>query len=152
MAGITPAMTNSFRTELFSATHNFNAAGGNTFKLALFKVGIAGTYGKATTNYSDMTGNSDEVANGSGYTTGGVTLATNINPANGSNIAFTQWTTNPNWTSATFSCIGCMIYNSSASNKATSVYDFGGTQTVTAGTLTLVQPSNGGGTSLLNLA
>ena len=44
-----------------------------------------------------------------------------------------------------------IIYNSSASNKAVYVGSFGGTQTVSAGTLTLVQPTNGVGTSLLQL-
>src|SRR6266704_1843988 len=35
---------------------------GDIFKMALFKVGVAGTYGAATTNYTDMTGNSDETS------------------------------------------------------------------------------------------
>ena len=46
---------------------------------------------------------------------------------------------------------GRIIYNSSASNKDVYVGSFGGTETVTSGTLTLVQPSNGVGTSLLQL-
>ena len=51
----------------------------------------------------------------------------------------------------TISTVGCEIYNSSASNKVVYVGSFGGTQSVTAGTLTLVQPTNGVGTSLLQL-
>lgn len=154
MAGITTAMTNSFRSELAQAVHNFTATTGNVFKNALFKVGVAGTYAKGSVNYSDITGNTDEVANGSGYTTGGFawTAAQNTTPTITNNVATWTWTVNPNWTSASFSTIGCMIYNSSASNKAVSVHDFGGTQTVTAGTLTLVLPTNNDTSAILRLA
>lgn len=125
------------------------------FKVAL---GIAtgsltGTYGTATTNYSNLTGNSDEVANGSGYTTGGFawTAAQNLTPLNTTTQTYWQWSVNPSWTSASFTTSGCIIYNSSASNKAVYVGSFGGNQQVTSGTLTLVQPTNGAGTSLLQL-
>ncbi len=146
-------MPTSFKSELPQAIHNFTITTGNVFKCALMKVGVAGTYGAATTNYSDLTGASDEVASGGGYTTGGFawTAAQNITPLNSGTGAYWQWSVNPSWTSATFSTIGCIIYNSSASNRAVYVGSFGGTQTVTAGTLTLVQPTNGVGTSLLQI-
>lgn len=154
MAGITTAMPTSFKAELAQALHNFTITSGNVFKVALAKVGVAGTYGAGTTNYSDLTGNSDEVANGSGYTTGGFawTAAQNITPAVSGTTAFWQWSVNPSWTSASFSTIGCIIYNSSASNRAVYVGSFGGTQTVTAGTLTLVQPTNDASNALLRIA
>src|SRR6516164_508240 len=153
MAGFTTAVPTSFKGELPVAPHNFPATTGNDFKVALGKTSPTGTYGAATTNYSNLTGNSDEVANGSGYTTGGydLTAAQNITPATSGTGAYWQWGTNPNWTSATLSTVGCIIYNASASNKAVYVGSFGGTQTVTSGTLTLVQPANGVGTSLLQL-
>ena len=123
------------------------------FKVALGIASPTGTYGAASTNYSNLTGNSDEVANGSGYTTGGFswTAAQNITPATSGTGAYWQWSVNPSWTSATFSTSGCIIYNSNASNAAVYVGSFGGTQQVTAGTLTLVQPTNGVGTSLLQI-
>ena len=40
---------------------------GDTFNIALIKVAPTGTYGAASTNYTDITGNSDEVS-GTGYT------------------------------------------------------------------------------------
>jgi hypothetical protein len=43
------------------------------------------------------------------------------------------------------------IYNSTQSNKAVSVHTFG-SQTITAGTFTLLMPTNGPGTALLNIA
>ena len=153
MAGFTTAFPTSAKAELPQAIHNFTATTGHDFKCALGIVGPAGTYGAATTNYSNLTGNSDEVANGSGYTTGGFdfTAAQNITPLASGTGAYWQWGTNPSWTSATFSTTGCIIYNASASNRAVYVGSFGGTQSVTSGTLTLVQPTNGVGTSLLQL-
>jgi hypothetical protein len=126
---------------------------GDTFKIALGKAGVTGTYGASTTNYSNLTGNSDEVANGNGYTTGGFawTPAQNIQPAFSSTQTYWSWSVNPSWTGATLSTDGCIIYNSSSNGRAVYVGSFGGTQTVTAGTLTLLLPTNGPGTSLLQL-
>ncbi len=154
MAGFTTAMPTSFKGELPQAIHNFTITTGHVFKIALGKVGPAGTYGAATVNYSDLTGNSDEVANGFGYTTGGFawTAAQNITPQTSGTTAYWQWSVNPSWTVASFSTVGCIIYNSSASNKAVYVGSFGGTETVTLGTLTLVLPTNDSSNALLRLA
>ena len=149
----TTAMPTSFKGELPQAIHNFTATTGHVFKCALGKATPTGTYGAATVNYSDLTGNADEVASGGGYVTGGFawTAAQNITPLTSGTTAYWQWSVNPSWTSATFSTDGCIIYNSSASNKAVYVGSFGGTQTVSSGTLTLVQPTNGSTTSLLRI-
>lgn len=124
---------------------------GDSLAIALVKVGPTGTYDATTINYSDLTGNSDEVPNGSGYTTGGFVWAAGLmlTPASSGTGAYCQPSTNPSWTSATFSTIGAILYNISKLNKAISTQSFGGTQTVTAGTLTLLLPTNGVGTSLL---
>jgi hypothetical protein len=154
MAGFTTAFPTSAKAELPQAIHNYTATTGNVFKVALGIASPTGTYGAATTNYSNLTGNSDEVANGSGYTTGGFawTAAQNITPTTSGTTAFWQWSVNPSWTSASFSTSGCIIYNSSASNQAVYVGSFGGTQTVTLGTLTLVQPTNNSSNALLRIA
>lgn len=153
MAGVSTAMPTSFKGELPQAIHNFTTTTGHVFKMALLKVGVAGTYGAASVNYSDITGNTDEVASGGGYTTGGFawTAAQNTTPSTSGTSAFWSWSVNPSWSAATFSTIGCMIYNSSASNKAVYVGSFGGTQTVAAGTFTVLLPTNGVGTSILQL-
>lgn len=153
MAGFTTAFPTSAKAELPQAIHNYTTTSGNVFKMALGIVSPTGTYGAATTNYSNLTGNSDEVASGSGYTTGGFawTAAQNITPATSGTGAYWSWSVNPSWTSASFSTTGCIGYNSSASNKAVYVGSFGGTQTVTSGTLTLLLPTNGVGTSILQL-
>ena len=67
---ITTAMCSSFKEELLGGVHDLDT---DTLKLALIKASPTGTYGAATTNYSDVTGNSDE-ASGSGYSAGGGTL------------------------------------------------------------------------------
>lgn len=153
MAGFTTALPTSFKKELLQAIHNFTQTTGNDFKVALGIASPAGTYGAATVNYSDLTGNSDEVPNGAGYTTGGfdITAANNTTPTTSGTTAFTTPGVNPSWTSATFSTSGCIMYNASASNKAAYVGSFGGTQTVTAGTLTLIMPTNNNTNALIRL-
>lgn len=126
---------------------------GDAFKIALFKAGVTGTYGAATNSYADMTGNTDE-ASGTGYTAGGNSL-TNVDPVVSSPSSYTNFSPNPSWTSASFSCSGCMIYNSTQNgdlaNPAVSVHDFGGTQTVTSGTFTVVMPVAAVGTAILQI-
>lgn len=127
---------------------------GDVFKIALIKNGMAGTYGAASTNYSDITGNTDETS-GTGYTAGGETLV-NVTPTTSGTTAFVDFTPDPSWTSASFSTAGCMIYNSSqrgpTANQATSVHDFGGTQTVTSGTFTAVMPTADASNAILRIA
>lgn len=150
MAGTTTAMCTSFKGEVLQAQHNFTATTGNTFKMALIKVSPTGTYGAASTNYSNITGNSDEVS-GTGYSAGGATL-TNVTPTTSGTTALTTFSPNPSWTSATFSTTACMIYNSSSSNKSVATYDFGGTQTVSGGTFTVVMPTADASNAILRIA
>lgn len=152
MAGITTSMATSFKVELLEGKHNFTASTGNTFKMALFKGTPTGTYDATTTNYSSMT--ADEVASGGGYTTGGVSL-TNTTPLSTGGSGTTAYTTpgaNASWTSATFTTEGCMIYDSTSSNECVGVWDFGGNQTVSNGTFTVLMPTNAYNTALIRLS
>jgi hypothetical protein len=67
---ITTAMCNSFKQELLGGVHDLDT---DTLKVALIKASPAGTYGAGTTNYSDITGNTDEAV-GTNYTAGGQEL------------------------------------------------------------------------------
>lgn len=145
----TTAMCTSFKKELMQAIHNFTTTTGNLFKIALIKVGPAGTYGAASTNYSNITGNSDEVS-GTGYTAAGASL-TNVTPVTSGTSAYTNFSPNPTWTSATFSTTAAMIYNSTAGGNAVGTYDFGGTQTVSSGTFTAVMPVAAVGTAIIQI-
>ena len=151
MAGITQAMCTSFKTELLTGTHNFTNTTGNVFKIALFRAtaSIVGTYGASTTNYSDMTGNSDE-ASGSGYTAGGNTL-TNVTPTSSGTTAFTDFA-DTTWSTATITASGALIYNSSASNKSVCVLSFGGDKTSTAGNFTIVFPTADATNAIIRIA
>jgi len=151
MAGLTQAMCTSFKTELLTGTHDFTNGTGNTFKIALFKAtaSITGTYGAATTNYSDVTGNSDE-ASGTGYSAGGNTL-TNVTPTSSGTTAFTDFA-NTTWSTATITASGALIYNSSASNAAVAVLDFGGDKTSTAGDFTIVFPTADATDAIIRIA
>lgn len=131
-------------------TVNFVA---DTFKVALIKASMSGTYGAASTNYTDITGNTDETS-GTGYTAGGNSL-TNVSPTTSGTTAFVDFA-DSSWTSASFSTTACMIYNNSrrgpTATRACSVHDFAGTQTVTAGTFTLVFPTPDASNAILRLA
>ena len=126
---------------------------GDAFKMALIKVSPTGTYSAASTNYTDITGNTDEVS-GTGYSAGGTAL-TNVDPSASSPSAFTTFSPNPSWTTATFSTTGCMIYNTTQNGPTAtlgcSVHDFAGTQTVSAGTFTAVMPVAAVGTAVLQI-
>jgi len=143
---ITTAMCNSFKQELLGGVHDLDT---NTLKIALIKASPTGTYGAATTNYSDVTGNSDE-ATGTNYTTGGNTLAGATISLDGSTaiIDFTDTT----WASATVSADGCIIYNTSQSNKAIATIDFGGTKTSTNGDFVVQFPVAAASTAIIRIA
>lgn len=143
----TTAMCTSFKSELLGKTHDLDT---DVIKVALIIPSMAGTYGAASTNYSNITGNSDEVANGNGYTTGGASLSGGTIATSGT-TAYVDFT-DVSWTSSSFSARACMLYNSTASNKAISVHDFGGTQTVSSATFTLQFPAADASNAILRIA
>ena len=143
---ITTAMCTSFKQELLGAVHDMDT---HTLKLALIKNGMSGTYGAATTNYSDVTGNSDE-SSGTNYSAGG-------NNLDSAAIAVSSTTAHVDFADEVFSNVttsaaGCIIYNSSASNKAICVIDFGGTVSATAGDLTIEFPAADASNAVIRIA
>jgi hypothetical protein len=153
MPGFTTAMPTSFKVEILRAVHNFTASTGNTFKIALGKAtaSVTGTYGAATTSYTNLTGNSDELPNGSGYTTGGNTL-TSVTPVADGTTAVCDFA-DTTWTSATFTTSGAIIYNDTATgDPACAVLSFGGDQQVSSGDFTLQFPSATAATAIIRIA
>ena len=136
-------MCTSFKVELFQAVHNFKASGGHTFKCALFTGSV--TLDATTTAYA-ATG---EVSS-AGYTAGGFTL-TNVDSSSSGTTAMQTFSANPSWTGVSFTASQALIYNSTQSNKAVAVLDFGGSQTVSAGTFTINIPTLTATTALLRL-
>ena len=149
---ITSALCTSFKVELLEGDHDFNN-GADAFKVALFKANasISGTYGAASTNYSEMTGASDELAASGNYSTGGFSL-TNVNPTSTSTTAFTDFSANASWSSATFTTRGCLIYNTSDSNSSVAVIDFGADYSVSGGTFEIQWPAADSTNAIIRIA
>jgi hypothetical protein len=150
---VTTAMPTSFKVEILKAVHNFSNPGGNTFKIALMKATAAGsgTYGAATTSYTNLTSNSDEVASGSGYSTGGNTL-TSITPVASSTTAVCDFD-NTTWSAATFTSCGAIIYNDTAAgDPACAVLSFGGDQQVSSGDFQIQFPAPAAATAIIRIA
>lgn len=145
---ITQAMCTSFKVELMQAVHNFTNSTGNTFKLALFRAqaSIVGSFGAGTTNYSDM--GADE-ASGTNYTAGGSAL-TNVTPTSSGTTAYTDFA-DLVFSNVTITTSGCLIYNSSASDKSVAVFNFGGDKTATAGDLTIIFPTADASNAIIRL-
>ena len=140
---ITTALATSFKQELMVGTHNFTLSTGNTFKIALYT--SSATLGATTTAYSAT----NEVS-GTGYTAGGNTL-TNVTPTTSGTTAFTDFA-DSSWTSSTITARGCMIYNSTNSNKCVGVWDFGSDQISSSGTFTIVFPTPDATNAIIRLA
>jgi hypothetical protein len=132
---ITTAMCNSFKQELLGGVHDMDT---DTLKVALIKASPAGTYGVGTTNYSDVTGNTDEAV-GTNYTAGGQELDSATITLSG-NTVFVDFADEV-FTNLSIAADGAIIYNSSQGNKAVAVFDFGGTVTSTSGDFTIVFPT-----------
>jgi hypothetical protein len=140
---ITQAMCTSFKVELLQGVHNFTASTGDTFKIALYT--SSATLGASTTAYSVT----NEVS-GTGYTAGGNTL-TNVTPTSSGTTAFTDFS-DTTWTTATITARGALIYNSTESDKAVCVLDFGSDKTSTAGNFTIVFPTADASNAIIRIA
>ncbi len=149
----TTAICNTYKQEVLQGLH----LAASTYKIALIKVGAAGTYNASTTNAGTPGSGTPTTANlgtdevtGTGYTSGGNSLA-GFSATLQTSTGCLDFTT-PTWTTSTISATGAFIYNSSVSNRAVAIFDFGGTITSTAGTFTATMPTVGASTSLIRIA
>ena len=141
---IDQAVCTSFKQEILVEGHDFTASTGDTFKIALYD--SSATLSAATTAYSS----DDEVSASGTYSAGGGSL-TNVTPTTSGTTALTDFA-DISFTSATITARGALIYNSSASNKAVVVLDFGGDKTSTSGTFTVQFPAADASNAILRLA
>jgi hypothetical protein len=143
---ITSAICNSFKQEILVATHDFTSSTGDTFKLALYT--SSATLGASTTAYSAT----NEITNtaGTAYVAGGQDL-TSTTPVLDSSTAVCDFN-DISWTSASFTANGCLIYNSSKSNKAVCAIAFGSDKTVTTGTFTIQFPTADASNAIVRIA
>lgn len=157
---ITQAMCTSFKAELMLAVHDFRLTSGDTFKLALYT--SSASIDANTTSYSA----SNEVSSsGTNYTAGGATLvnlgvvASNTSASTG--VGFTDFS-DATFANATITARGALIYNTTPSangtanttltNAAVAVLDFGSDKTSTDGDFTIIFPSATNTTAIIRIA
>lgn len=128
---IVTAVCNSYKQEVLQGIHSSE----DNYKIALFT--DAATLDASTTAYSST----NEVANGNGYATGGINLS-GFSAGLSSSTAYVTFS-DAQWTTATITARGCLIYNSSKDNRAVAVCDFGANVSSTNGTFTLDFPAAG---------
>ena len=133
---ISQAMCTLFKKDVMLGDQHLDS---DTLHIALYT--SSATLSAATDGY--ITAN--EVANGNGYTTGGIALASKTVIENSTSGVFDA--ADPEFTSATFTARGALIYNktlgdaSSNARGAIAVLDFGGDFTVAGGTFKIVFPA-----------
>jgi len=128
---ITQAFCNQAKLDFLGGVHQ----PGDVYKIALYT--SVATLDKTTTAYAAT----NEVANGSGYTTGGATLSSYTRALSG-DTAYINFA-NAAWPTASFTARGALIYNSTRANAAVEVIDFGSDFTATNGTFSVLMPANG---------
>jgi len=138
---ITQAMATSFKVQLLNGQQNFSS---NTFKLALYT--SSASLDENTTAYTT----SNEVPSTGNYSAGGNTLTVSVTPTNSGNVAYISFA-NTSWANATITANGALIYNSSQSNAAVCVLDFGGDKTSTNGTFAINFPTADSTSAIIRL-
>ena len=133
---ISQAMCTLFKKDVLLGDHHLDS---DDIYIALYT--SSASLGAATDGYVT----SGEVANGNGYTTAGNALSSKTVDENSTSGVFDA--ADPEWTSATFTARGALIYNktlgdaSSNARGAIAVIDFGGDFTVAGGTFKIVFPA-----------
>ena len=140
---IAQAVANSFKKEILEGIHDLES-GGDVFKLALYT--SAANLSAATTSFT--TGS--EVANTGQYASGGGVL-TGQSTSLDTGVAIVDFA-ELSFTGVTLTARGALIYNTSESNKAVAVLNFGGDKTATAGTFTIQFPTFNSTNAILRIS
>lgn len=153
---LTTCMVTDAKAKFLAGVH----LAANTYKMALVKVAHTGTYNASVTaagtpgTGAPTTTNlgTDEVATSGSYVAGGFTMAGYTAGTSGT-TCWIDWTTDPSWTTATLSAVGCMLYNDTVAGKPViSLHDFAGTVSSTAGTFTITLPTADASNALVRIA
>ena len=147
---ISQTATSSFKTQLLQAVHNFGPTLPNTFKIALYNA--SANLDATTTAYTV----NNEVS-GTGYTAGGNTLTISVFPTIGNNnsnvpTAYISFG-NSQWTSATFTCRGALVYNDTVAGKpSVAVLDFGADKSVNNDTFNVIFPTPNANNAIVRIS
>ena len=157
---ITQAMCTSFKAEILLAVHDFRPTGGDTFKLALYTSSAS-----LDANTTAYTATNEVSSSGTNYTAGGGSL-TNLGVVTSNNSASTGtgYTDFSDlvFANATITARGALIYNSTPSansnanttltNAAVAVLDFGADKTSTDGDFTIIFPTADAADAIIRIA
>jgi hypothetical protein len=135
---LSQTLTTSFKQQLLKGVHDFDT---DTFKVALYTA--SADLNDTTTAYNVATAGQ---VSGTGYTAGGAATATSVSVTG--TVAFVNFG-NVSWTAA-LTARGALIYNSSKSDKAVAILDFGADKTSVI-TFTVTMPANTSTTALIRL-
>lgn len=138
---ITQCMVTSFKADALGGAQDLDT---DVIKLALYT--SAANLDATTTVYSST----NEVPASGTYAAGGGTLTGAAISTSGT-TAFVDFN-DISFTSATITARGALIYNSSKSNKAIAVLDFGSDKTSTNGTFTVQMPAATASDALIRIA
>ena len=157
---ITQAMTTSFKAEILLGVHDFRstATSGDSFKIALYT--SSASIDANSTAYSAT----NEVS-GTNYTAGGNTLTNNgvvtSNNTASTGVGFTDFE-NSTWANSTITARGALIYNNTPSansnantsltNAAVCVLDFGSDKTSSDGSFTIIFPTASNTAAIIRIA
>lgn len=136
---ITQAMCTQFKKDVMLGLHDLDS---DTIKIALY------TSSASLDATTDTYTTSNEVS-GAGYTAGGETLANASVIENGTSGCFDS--DDPEWTSATFTARGALIYNDTDGDRAIAVLDFGGDFSVAGGTFKIIFPAQTANTAIVRI-
>ena len=145
---ITQAMATSFKTELLNGIHAFGttvvrgATTADTFKLALYT-------SSATLDSTNTAYTATNEASGTNYSAGGNAL-TAVAPTSSGTTAILDFN-DLTFSSVTITARGCMIYNSTQSDKCVCVLDFGSDKSASAGDFTIIFPSADASNAIIRL-
>jgi hypothetical protein len=147
---ITTCLTNQFKLDILKGGIRFGGTATDTFKVALYT--SSATLDATTTAYSAT----NEIS-GTGYSAGGTAVVPTLSAAGTTTyIDFTD----AQWTTATFTARGMMLYRSGAggggngttTDLAIGIWDFGSDKSVSAGTFTIVMPAADTSNALIRLS
>jgi hypothetical protein len=146
MAWTGNVLATQFFADACMGVHLWKASAGDTFKIALYN--DSDTPNKDDTTYSTT----NELTTTGGYTQGGVSLTPADWAVDTTNdVAYGDFTNDPQWTTATFTAYGCKIYNSTRSNKLVGAFWFNGAKSVSNGTFTIQFPAAAHNTAIVRI-
>lgn len=133
-------MCSSFKQQLFLAQHDLST---DVIKIALYT--SSADLGPDTTVYST----SNEVV-GTGYVAGG-NILTGVTVLLSGTTAYVDFATST-WATSAITARGALLYNSSKSDKAIAVLDFGADKSSSNSFFVITMPTNSASTALLRIA